>query len=114
MRDDRERLQDILEAIERIEKYSVRGEDLFRRDKLIQSWMTQNIQVIGEAARSLSQEARDRNPQIPWSKIIGMRHVLVHGYFEIDLDIVWEVVKRDLPALKSQLQAILDSLVSLQ
>ena len=78
MRDDRERLLDILEAIERIEKYSVLGEESFRNDELIQNWMVRNIQVIGEAARGLSQVLRDENSEIPWSKIIGMRHVLVH------------------------------------
>jgi uncharacterized protein with HEPN domain len=78
MRDDRERLRDILEAIERIENYVDRGEGAFRRDELIQTWMTRNIQVIGEAARGISQEFRDNYPEIPWSRIIGMRHVLVH------------------------------------
>ncbi len=107
MRDDRERLQDILDAVERIEKYSLQGEDSFRREELIQSWMTRNIQVIGEAARSLSHDVRDQNPQIPWSKIIGMRHVLVHDYFDIDLDIVWQVVSHDLPALKPLIRSIL-------
>lgn len=107
MRDDRERLRDILDAIEKIEKYSVQGEDSFRRDELIQSWMTRNIQVIGEAARSLSHDIRDQYTQIPWSKIIGMRHVLVHDYFEIDLDIVWQVVSKDLPALKPLIQSVI-------
>jgi uncharacterized protein with HEPN domain len=107
MRDDRERLRDILEAIERIENYVDRGEGAFRRDELIQTWMTRNIQVIGEAARGISQEFRDNYPEIPWSRIIGMRHVLVHEYFEIDLDIVWRVVSDDLPRLKSQIHAIL-------
>lgn len=81
MRDDTERLLDILEAIERIERYSVQGEEAFRENELIQNWMTRNIQVIGEAARSISQNVKDQNSQVPWSKVIGMRHVLVHDYF---------------------------------
>jgi len=103
MRADRERLVDILEAIERIEHYAVRGEEAFRADELIQNWMARQLQVIGEAARSLSQEIRDSAPEIPWSYIIGMRHILVHQYFEIDLDIVWHVVHSDLPMLKQMI-----------
>lgn len=106
MRSDKERLLDILEAIERIERYSVRGEEAFRSDELIQGWMTQQIQIIGEAARAISQEVRDRTPDIPWSEIIGMRHVLVHQYFEIDLDIMWQVISADLPKLKAKFQEL--------
>ena len=110
MRNNRERLLDMLEAIERIEKYATRGETAFRLDELIQSWMVQNIQVIGEAARALSQDFRDEYRDIPWTNIVGMRHVMVHEYFEIDPDIVWEVVSKELPSLKSRLQAMLKNL----
>jgi uncharacterized protein with HEPN domain len=110
MRDNRERLLDMFEATERIEKYVTRGEAAFRLDELIQTWMVQNIQVIGEAARALSQDLRDKYPDIPRTNIVGMRHVMVHEYFEIDPDIVWEVVSKDLPTLKSKLQAMLKDL----
>ncbi|MCX7902716.1 MAG: DUF86 domain-containing protein [Burkholderiaceae bacterium] len=56
----------------------------------------------------MAQQFRARHPHIPWEQIIGMRHVLVHGYFEIDLDVVWAVVEKDLPPLKAGIQAILD------
>ena len=107
MKDDRERLFHILEAMERIEKYAAKGEKAFRDEELIQNWIIRNIQVIGEAARALSGEFREKHPQIPWSDIIAMRNVLVHDYFDIDLDIVWQVVIRDLPQLKSDLQNVL-------
>jgi uncharacterized protein with HEPN domain len=110
MRDDRERLSDILEAIERIERYAGRGEHSFRTDELIQCWITTNLQVIGEAARTLEQGFRDEHSEVPWPDIVGMRHILVHHYFEIDLDIVWQVVTRDLPQLKSHIQNIVDTL----
>jgi uncharacterized protein with HEPN domain len=110
MRDDRERLLDILEAIRQIEKYSLRGEEAFRSDELIQKWMTGHIQVIGEAARSLSGEFRDRTCDVPWSDIIGMRNVLVHHYFQIDLDRVWQVVCNDLPVLKKLIVRFLEEL----
>jgi len=110
VRDDRERLQDILEAVERIEKYAARGRQTFDDDELIQNWMVQNLQVIGEAARALSPTVRDSHPELAWSDIIGMRTVLVHNYFEIDADIVWAAVTQDVPILKRKVQAILDTL----
>jgi len=110
MRADRERLLDILEVIEPIEEYAARGEEAFRDDELIQNWMTSHIQVIGEAARSLSQEIRDRDRDIPWSLIIGMRHILVHHYFTIDLDRVWRVVHSDLPTLKPLIIGLLEKM----
>jgi uncharacterized protein with HEPN domain len=110
VRDDRERLEDNLEAAERIERYSSRGRQAFDEDELIQNWMVQNLQVIGEAARALSPTVRDSNPELAWSDIIGMRTVLVHHYFEIDIAIVWSAVTKDVPILKRRVQAILDTL----
>jgi uncharacterized protein with HEPN domain len=107
MRDDRERLRDIVEAIERIEKYSARGRQAFDGDELIQIWIVHHLQVIGEAARALSAEFIATHTQVPWSKIVGMRNILVHNYFGVDADIVWEAVNRDLPSLKTQLASIL-------
>lgn len=107
MREDRERLLHILEAIERVEKYAAHGQETFRRDELIQNWMVRHIQVIGEAARVLSRQFREQHVEIPWSDIIGMRHVMVHEYFGIDLDIVWQVVSADLPDLKRKIEIIL-------
>ncbi|WP_204151563.1 DUF86 domain-containing protein [Leptolyngbya sp. CCY15150] len=110
MRDDREKLQDILEAIERIDRYAVQGRQAFEQNELIQTWFTQNLQVIGEASRSLSSATRDEHPEIPWSNMIGMRNILTHNYFEIDLDIVWLAVEQELPNLKTAIAAILRSL----
>ena len=107
MRDDRERLLDIREAIERIEKYAGRGRETLAHDELIQTWTVYYLQVIGEAARALSTDFRNQYPAVPWSQIIGMRNVLAHRYFGIDVDLVWSVVERDLPELKQQLAAIL-------
>jgi uncharacterized protein with HEPN domain len=107
MRDDRERLLDILEAIERIDRYAVRGRAAFEHDELIQNWITHQLQIIGEAAARIAPDLRESHPEVPWRQIIGMRNVLTHGYFEIDLDIVWSVVERDLGKLQSQVEAIL-------
>lgn len=112
MRDDRERLLDIQQAIERIERYAVRGREAFEQDELIQNWMLSHIQVIGEASNAISAELRAQYPRVPWRAIIGIRHLLVHHYFGIDLDIVWNVVKHNLPDLKRTIAAMLDELDS--
>ena len=107
MRDDRERLLDILESIEKIEKYAVRGRQAFDTDELIQSWIVNHLRILGEAARTLAPRTREQFPDIPWSKIIGMRHILIHHYFDIDEDIVWRVVIEFLPELKKQVTTVL-------
>jgi uncharacterized protein with HEPN domain len=107
MKDDGERLSDILEAIERVEKYAARGREAFASDELIQVWVIHHLQIIGEAARALSQVLRDEHPEVPWSQIIGMRNILVHHYFGVDVAIVWSVVERELPPLKRQIESLL-------
>ena len=107
MRSERERLLDILEAIERIEKYAVEGKAAFEADELIQNWMVNHISVIGEACRSLSPEFQAYHSSVPWADIIGMRNILVHHYFGIDEDAVWSVVEKDIPELKFNIEMIL-------
>jgi uncharacterized protein with HEPN domain len=108
MRDNLERLRHITEAIDRIEKYTASGPESFWANELIQGWVVQHLQVIGEAARATTPEFREQNPEIPWKDIIGMRHVIVHDYFGIDLDIVWRAVTDNLPNLKRQIATILN------
>ena len=84
--------------------------DAFDTDELIQNWVTSHIQVIGEAANHVTEGLRSLHPEVPWPKIIGMRHILVHSYFEIDLEAVRGVVTRDLSSLKTQISAILAEL----
>lgn len=107
MRDPRERLRDMLQAIAAIERHLHRGKAAFEQDELLQGWFVRNLQIIGEAARALPEDVRVLAPEIEWSKIIGMRNVLVHGYFEIDTEIVWEAASRDAPALKPYLERLL-------
>ena len=104
MRSDHERLADILEAIEKIERYVPRGRQAFDSDELFQVWVVRHLQIIGEAASRVSAETQTQFPEIPWGKMIGMRHVLVHGYFDIDLEIVWSVIENDLSPLKLQIE----------
>lgn len=107
MRNDRERLVDMLEAIHKIERHAVRGRESFDEDELFQVWVVRHLQIIGEAASRVSETTQTRFPLIPWGKMIGMRHILVHGYFDIDLKIVWSVVEDDLPSLKHLIESAL-------
>lgn len=110
MRSERERRLDILEAIERIEKYAEEGKDAFEADELIQTWIVHHITIIGEACRSLPDDFQATYANVPWADIVGMRNILVHHYFGIDTDAVWLVVEKDLPALKLNIHAILKKL----
>ena len=110
MRDAQERLRDILQAIVNLERYPARDKSAFERDELLQSWFLRQLQIIGEAARAVPDEVRALALDVPWPKIVGMRNVLVHGYFDIDTGLVWEAVARDAPALKPAIETLLRSL----
>jgi uncharacterized protein with HEPN domain len=110
MRSERERLLDILEAIERIEKYAGEGKEVFEEDGLIQTWIVHPITIIGESCRTLPGDFQARYANVPWADIVGMRNILVHHYFGIDTNAVWSAVEKDLPELKLNIQAILKTL----
>ncbi len=78
----------------------------FDGDEDLQLALVYLIQVVGEAASRLTQEQRDAHPGIPWRDIIGMRHVIVHDYFRIDLDVVWDTARNDIPRLVAALEAM--------
>ena len=107
MRDNSERLADILEAIERIRRHiSSKSRADFDDDELLQSAVLRWIEIIGEAARGLTDQVRDDHPDVPWREIIGMRNRVTHGYFDIDRDVVWNTVTRDLPELEAAIRRI--------
>jgi uncharacterized protein with HEPN domain len=107
MRDDRERLLDIQEAIADIQKYARRGKGEFEKEDLIQTWIIHHLLILGEAVAGLSDAFKEQHSDIPWFKIVGMRNVLIHNYFGIDLDVVWSVVEDDLPELQRYIEALL-------
>ena len=106
-RDERLYLSDIVTAIDRILEYTAAGRQAFLDDRLTQDAVVRNIEIIGEAVRNLSNATRQANPHVPWSKIVGTRDRVIHGYFRVDLDIIWEVVATELPRLRSQVAALL-------
>lgn len=108
MRDAWERLRDMMEAVRRIEKYASEGRRAFNADELIQVYILHYLQVLGEAAYKIPQEFQQEHSEVPWKSIQGMRHILVHDYFQVDPEVVWGVVEKDLPDLKRKIRKILE------
>ncbi|WP_267461284.1 DUF86 domain-containing protein [Thermus thermophilus] len=72
--------------------------------------VVRNLEVIGEAARQIPSEVRERYPEVPWRRVIGLRNVVVHEYFAVDVEIVWTVVRQSLPELKEALRRMMAEL----
>lgn len=102
---------DILECVEKIEKYTV-GMNLpaFIKDEKTLDAVIKNIIIMGEAARFISDEERNKYPEIAYREIIGMRNILVHNYLGTDYEEVWRTVIEEVPLLKQQIQTILKEL----
>jgi uncharacterized protein with HEPN domain len=77
-------------------------------DRMLCLSLVHLLEIIGEAAVAISSEFKEKYPQIPWSGIMGMRNRLIHGYYDINLDIVWETVKENIPPLKAELEKIIE------
>jgi uncharacterized protein with HEPN domain len=102
-----QRLLHILKAIKEIESYiKGSGKELFLNHSMMKYACVKQIEIIGEAANYLTTEFKTKYPQVAWGEIAGMRNILVHEYFGIDFNILWQVVTRDLPELKKQIESI--------
>lgn len=99
MRTDRERLEDILGAIAQID-----------RERLLQDGVVHQMVIIGEAVRAIAPELREKRSDLPWAEMVAMRNILVHRYYEVNLEIVWLVVEQDLPNIKEKVEDILRGL----
>lgn len=107
-RDFRVYLEDMLEAIRRIRRYTsgLSGEAFSKDEKTLDA-VIRNLEVIGEAAKRVPEAVRAGQTNVEWKKIAGLRDVLIHEYFGIDVEIVWDVVQNKLPALEEQVERIL-------
>ncbi len=107
-REWRLRIEDMLEAIGRIEEF-VQGMNLdaFLKDRRTSDAIVRNLEIIGEAARDVPDDVTSRHPGVPWKRAREMRNVLAHAYFGVDLPTVWKTIHEDLPPLKAQLNGIL-------
>ncbi len=104
---DRERSEHILAAAKEIESF-INGKTFedFKNDRLLQRGVEKDLEIIGEAANKLSEHTHKELPRIPWKAIIGMRNILVHVYFELDLETVWKTAKEDIPPLLENLKQL--------
>lgn len=108
---DPARLEHILAAIERIFSFVAgRGKADIQNDVVLYYAVVKNIEIIGEAAYMLTSEFKDNHPDTPWKIIVGMRHFLVHGYYEVAPEEVWNVVEKDLKPLQEQIQGYLNDI----
>lgn len=101
------RIQDILSSIAKIERYTkgIRITE-FKKDTLIVDAVVRNFEIIGEASKHIPAAIRNKYPDIPWAEMAGIRNILIHEYFGVDVKIVWHAAKKDLPSLKKKLLII--------
>ncbi|MFH1218481.1 MAG: DUF86 domain-containing protein, partial [Candidatus Peregrinibacteria bacterium] len=97
-------LEHIIESIEAIEKYTKgRTKEKFSKAKMMQDAIVRRIEIIGEAVKNLPPTFRKKHPKIAWQEIAGMRDVLIHEYFGVNINVVWETIRKDIPKLKKQI-----------
>jgi uncharacterized protein with HEPN domain len=108
-RDYKVYLEDILEAVSWIRSYT-QGLSLpaLAADRKTRDAVIRNLEIIGEACRNVPQVVRSRHSEVNWRSIAGFRNVLIHEYFGVDLDVVWDVIQKDLPLLAEHVRRILD------
>lgn len=99
----------IIESIELIERYSEKlTTETFKKDQGMQDAIIRRLEIIGEAVKNISLTFRTKHPEVPWKQMAGMRDILIHEYFDVDLSLTWVVVKRELPLIKEKLQKLLN------
>lgn len=101
-------VEDMLESINKIERYT-RGltYDKFEKNEVVVDAVIRNLEIIGEAARNIPEEVRAKYPDIPWKRMIGLRNITIHEYFGVDLNIIWEIITKNLPETKPKIEAML-------
>lgn len=109
MKDDRVYLEHIRDALRDITRYASAGRDAFFAEQMRQDATLRKLEVIGQAVKSLSEETKSHQPQVPWKQIAGMRDKVIHDYFGVNLEIVWVVVEKHLPTLERAIQALLEA-----
>lgn len=100
-------IADILKSVNKIEEYTKRiNEEEFNKNTLIQDAILRRLEIIGEAVKNLPQEFKEQYTDIPWDRIAGMRNIVAHEYFGVNLKRVWKTLKDDIPELKNKIQKI--------
>jgi uncharacterized protein with HEPN domain len=107
-RDWKTRLQDVIDAVTRIERYTQgMTSNAFRADDRTVDAVVRNLIVLGEASRHIPEDVEQRHPEVPWDRMRGIRNVVVHEYFGVDAEILWETARHDLPPLLPLLENVL-------
>ena len=110
MRHEASFLRDILSASSKIEAIiAATSEESFLRDEVLSAAVLHHLTVMGEAINRLSPELRERHPEVPWHQIVAVRHRIVHAYFDLDWQILWNAAMDDIPQLRKQIGGILES-----
>ena len=109
MRDDRSYLLHIRDCLDRIGDYAREGRDAFFADAKTQDAIIRNLEVIGEASKKVFAKTREAWPEVPWKQVAGMRDQLIHHYFGVKLETVWEVVDREMPKLRSSVERMISA-----
>jgi uncharacterized protein with HEPN domain len=109
VKDDSIYLKHILESIRRIEEDTCEGRESFLAAHALQDAVLRNLQTLSESAKRLSDPLKANHPEIEWRRISAFRNILVHDYLGIDLDRIWQIVRRDVPHLKQAVAALLES-----
>lgn len=107
MKQDSFYLRHIADAIAKIEQYASVGREAFLGQSHWHDAAIRQLEIIGEATKKLSPELKDQHPDIPWRRVAGLRDVLIHDYFGVDLAMIWGVVQKDIPLLRDKIRSIL-------
>ena len=108
-KDDSVYLLHIMDAFVQIERYTDGvSHDDFMENRLLQDGVIRQLEIMGEASRSLSEDIRNDYPHIPWRHMIGLRNRMIHAYFDVNLQIIWEIIQGDIPNLKKDIKYVLE------
>jgi uncharacterized protein with HEPN domain len=101
-------LDDIVEACDKVGRYTLGLTfEQFRNTEIVVDAVTRNLELIGEASKSVPDELRSKYPDVPWRKMTGLRDVVVHGYFWVDVQLLWDIVQREVPIVRQKIGAII-------
>lgn len=108
-RDYRLFLEDIIDAIKKIERYTEGlSSDEFRESEITIDATVRNLEIIGEAANKIPKDIKSKYPKVEWKEAVGFRNVLIHDYFGVDTDAVWDTIQNNLPVFKKHVKEVLD------
>lgn len=108
-KDPRVFIEHIIESIQLIEEYTLHlNAEKFQKNKAMQDAIIRRLEIIGEAVKNIPTSFKAHHPDVPWKQMAGMRDILIHEYFDVDLSLTWSVVQRELPTIKEKFSLILE------